>query len=113
MQAGRGGAPPPAGRGGPPMQPQQQQPQRVGRPGAQTAVAPSIVIPPEEVDFDFLPLIVEILRLVEDGHAGSEGVKSKVEYLQAKFIAAKAALEGMDGADLSEDMQLETFDIYS
>jgi hypothetical protein len=28
--------------------------------------------------------------------------RQKVEYLQAKFTAAKAALEAMDGADLSE-----------
>ena len=28
--------------------------------------------------------------------------RQKVEYLQAKFTAARAALEAMDGADLSE-----------
>eukprot|EP00802_Teleaulax_amphioxeia_P035075 Tamp_42671.p1 GENE.Tamp_42671~~Tamp_42671.p1 ORF type:complete len:133 (+),score=39.08 Tamp_42671:2-400(+) len=68
------------------------------------------------VDFEFLGLISDILRLVEPGEqrsaANADVVKDKVEELQAKFARAKAALERMDGADMTPQMQEDMFDLY-
>ena len=69
------------------------------------------------VDFEFLGLISDILRLVEPGEQGSaanaEVVKDKVEELQAKFALAKNQLERMDGADMTPQMQEDMFDLYA
>ena len=69
------------------------------------------------VDFEFLGLISDILRLVEPGEqrsaANADVMKDKVEELQAKFARAKAALERMDGADMTPQMQEDMFDLYA
>ena len=70
----------------------------------------------EPVDFEFLGLISDILRMVEPGEQGcaanADVVKNKVDELQAKFARAKAALEQMDGADLTPQMQEDMFEVY-
>jgi hypothetical protein len=70
----------------------------------------------EPVDFEFLGLISNILRLVEPGEQGcavnADMVKDKVDELQAKFSRAKAALDQMDGADLTPQMQEDMFEVY-
>ncbi len=69
------------------------------------------------VDFEFLGLISDILRLVEPGEqssaANADVVKDKVEELQAKFARAKTELESMDGADMTPQMQEDMFDLYA
>ena len=59
-------------------------------------------------------LISEILRLVEQGlSTNSDVVKGKVEELQHKFVRAKAALDRMDGAEMTPQMQEQVFDVYA
>ena len=59
-------------------------------------------------------LISEILRLVEQGlSTNSDVVKVKVEELQNKFVRAKAALDRMDGAEMTPQMQEQVFDVYA
>ncbi len=59
-------------------------------------------------------LISEILRLVEQGlSTNSDVVKGKVEELQNKFVRAKAALDRMDGAEMTPQMQEQVFDVYA
>ena len=54
----------------------------------------------------------EILRLVEQGvSANSDAVNAKVDELQAKFKRAKEALECMDGAEMTPQMQEDMFDL--
>ena len=65
------------------------------------------------VDFEFLDLISEILRLVERGSSmNSDAIKEKVDELQVKFARAKAVLDGMEGAEMTPQMQEDLFELY-
>ncbi|EKX52695.1 hypothetical protein GUITHDRAFT_133721 [Guillardia theta CCMP2712] len=67
----------------------------------------------EPMDYEFLDLISEILRLIEEGFSvNSEVVKTKVEALQNKFNRAKGLLEAMDGAEMTPQMQDDVYEIY-
>ena len=64
------------------------------------------------IDYEFLDVMSEILRLVEQGvSTNSDAVNAKVDQLQAKFARAKTALERMDGAEMTPQMQEDMFDL--
>lgn len=95
----KGSAPPPGQVGVP-----------LGGTSSTGRAAPSIEGP---VDFEFVEMISEILRLVEQGcSANSDTVREKVEQLQSNFARAKAALDTMQGAELTPQMQEDLFDLY-
>jgi hypothetical protein len=101
----------PAGRGAP----VQGMPGSSYPPGATRGAVPrpaAAVNADGPIDYEFLDLMSEILRLVEQGvSTNSDAVNAKVDQLQAKFARAKTALERMDGAEMTPQMQEDMFDL--
>jgi len=103
MPPGRGAPAPgmPAGNSYPP-----------GARGAPAAKGPSAIKPEGPMDYEFLDLMSEILRLVEQGvSTNSDAVSAKVDELQAKFARARATLERMDGNEMTPQMQEDMFEL--